>query len=517
MPQNRAVLPYNGASMKTEILSTNGSRLCDRFAVENGVTSQSLMNKAGQAIAAAIRDRWAARPTLVLAGPGNNGGDGLIAAAELRKAGWPVRVVLFADPDELSGDAAWALTVWGTKVDLPTSVVPTDSGLVVDALFGAGLSRPVEGVTAQWLERIEQWQVPVVAADLPSGVGGDARPLDGPAVKADLTVTFHRRKPAHLIEPFTGWCGEIVCADIGIPDGWDAVAKPVAHEVRPPDWPAARRPNETVHKHQRGRVAVFSGGATSTGAARLAARASLRAGTGLVTVCSPPSAALVNASQLSAVMLARWEGGDDTARLLGALRCQAAVLGPAMGVGAATRKAVLSALSTGIPLVLDADALTSFEADPDRLFEALHGKCVLTPHGGEHARLFGKEGQSGSKLDLAVSAADRAGCTVLLKGAASIIAAPDEMPVINRHSGAALATAGSGDVLAGIIAAGLAAGLSPHHAAAGAAWLHGDAGLRLGAGLVAEDLPEALPSVLQALRRRFSREAMHAHLLAHGN
>ncbi|WP_291842616.1 NAD(P)H-hydrate dehydratase [Maricaulis sp.] len=503
--------------MLTDILATADCARCDRFAVENGVSSQRLMNKAGEAVAAAIRARWAPRPTLVLAGPGNNGGDGLIAAASLRKSGWPVRVVLVGEPRRLTGDAAWALGVWGGEAERAAETENFCGELFVDALFGAGLSRPISGEAGRLIEQVNARSAPVVAIDLPSGVPGDAGPINGPALKAALTVTFHARKLAHIIEPFAQMCGEIVCADIGIPTGWQDAITPIALENAPPDWPGARLPDGMVHKHQRGRVAVFSGGASATGAARLAARASLRAGAGLVTVCSPPSASLVNGSHLTSEMLARWEGGDHTARLLTELRVQAAVLGPAMGVGPATREAVLSALTVGIPLVLDADALTSFAACPDALFDALHPACVLTPHQGEFDRVFGAGRSGANKLDRTIDAAEKAGCTVLLKGPATVVATPRLTPRINGHASPWLATAGSGDVLTGIIASGLASGQVPHDAAAGAAWLHGDAGRLLGAGLIAEDLTEALPAVLQALAGRHCREAALSHLLAHGS
>lgn len=517
MPNKRAGLPHNGASMLNDILATDDCARCDRFAAENGVSSQSLMNKAGVAVSAAIRARWAPRPTLILAGPGNNGGDGLIAAASLRAAGWPVRVVLFADPDLLTGDAAWALGVWGDETERAAEAVYSGERLVVDALFGAGLSRPIAGEPERWIEQLRAESVTVVAIDLPSGVPGDAGAITGAAFRSALTVTFHARKPAHIIEPFAEMCGEIVCADIGVPEGWQHVVAPIARENAPPDWPEVRLSDGTAHKHQRGRVAVFSGSARATGAARLAARAALRSGAGLVTVCSPPSASLVNASQLTTEMLARWTGGSDTARLLADLRAQAAVLGPGMGVGEATRDAVLSALSAGMPLVLDADALTSFAECPDTLFQALHEACVLTPHQGEFDRVFGSGRDRTNKLDRTIEAAETAGCTVLLKGPATVIASPGMTPRINRHASPWLATAGSGDVLTGIIASGLASGMAPDDAAAGAAWLHGDAGRQLGAGLIAEDLPEVLPLVLQALGRRRRREAALGHLLTHGS
>ncbi len=513
---------HNGAQLTMEILATDDTAVCDRLAVDSGIEIQQLMEAAGAAAADAIRTRWAPRPVLVLAGPGNNGGDGLVAARLLREAGWPVRVVLFAARKTLGPDAEIALSRWSGPLETAEPVDLDAAGpapeLVIDALFGAGLSRPIAGLLADWIASIGERGVPVVSVDIPSGLHGDARPLDGPHLTAALTVTFHRKKLVHLIEPFAGSCGEVICRDIGIPGGWTDLVSPLAYEVLAPAWRACMASSGAdLHKHARGRVAVFSGGSQSSGAARLAAAAALRAGAGVVTLCAPPSALMVNAAHLTAVMLARCGGADEVSDRLMGLRAQAAVMGPAMGVGEHSRELVLAGLEAGISLVLDADALTSFEDDPDALIGRLHGQCVLTPHAGEFSRLFGTGEANWNKVEQAQAAADRCGCTVLLKGPATVVASPGQTPWINRHASRWLATAGSGDVLAGIIAAGLAAGMEPHEAAAGAAWIHGDAALRLGAGLTAEDLPDALPDVLQGLQRRRRQAAVHSHLLAHGS
>lgn len=522
MPYNRAGLLHNGAQLTMEILASDDTAACDRFAVDSGIEIQELMEAAGAAVADAIRTRWAPRPVLVLAGPGNNGGDGLVAARLLREAGWPVRVVLFATQQAVGPDAGMALSRWAGPLQSPDLVDLDSSGptpkLVIDALFGAGLSRPIEGVVADWIARIRASGVPVVAVDVPSGLHGDARPLPGPHLTAVLTVTFHRKKLVHLIEPFAAACGETVCRAIGIPDGWTDLVTPLAREVLAPAWRACMESTGADrHKHARGRVAVFSGGSQSTGAARLAAAAALRAGAGVVTLCSPPSALMVNAAHLTAVMVARCDGAEEVSDRLTGLRAQAAVMGPAMGVGEQSRRVVLAGLGVGIPMVLDADALTSFEDDPEVVIRRLHGQCVLTPHAGEFSRLFGTGRAHWNKVEQAQAAADRCGCTVLLKGPATVVATPGHTPWINRHASRWLATAGSGDVLAGIIAAGLAAGMEPHEAAAAAAWIHGDAALRLGAGLTAEDLPDTLPGVLQGLQRRRRQAAAHRHLLAQGS
>jgi len=503
--------------MHDDILLTKDCGACDRHAAENGVSGERLMDAAGRAVAAAIRRRWAERPVLVLCGPGNNGGDGFICAAALREAGWPVRVVLLGERGRLRGDAAWAAGVWDGPVGEAEPGCFDGAGLIVDALFGAGLNRAPDGVAADLIAAMGLCDAPVIAVDLPSGIDGDRAVADGAVAPAALTVTFHRRKPAHLLEPAASLCGETVLADIGIPASWRSAVTPCAVENRPGHWyqvlPVARAGD---HKHARGRLAVFTGGASSTGAARLAARAGLRAGAGLVTLASPPSALLVNAAASTAVMVRRWAEPADSASLLGELRADAAVMGPAMGVGEGTREAVLSALSHPGMLVLDADALTSFEAAPQDLFAALRPGDVLTPHRGEFRRLFPDLSESfGNRIEQARAASERAGCTVLLKGPDTVIAAPGRTPVVNRHASPALATAGSGDVLAGLIGGIAAQGVDGFDAACAAAWLHGDAALHLGAGLIAEDLIEALPARLQALHREQRRRRALGHLLAH--
>lgn len=504
--------------MHDDILLTKDCGVCDRHAAENGVSGERLMDAAGRAVAAAIRHRWAPRPALVLCGPGNNGGDGFVCAAALREAGWPVRVALLGERGRLSGDAAWVADTWGDPVGEAEPGCFDGAGLIVDALFGAGLNRPPDGAAADLIAAMALCAAPVVAVDLPSGIDGDRAVADGAVAPAALTVTFHRRKPAHVLEPAAGLCGEVVLADIGIPDSWRFAVSPCAAENRPEHWyqflPAARAGD---HKHARGRLAVFTGGASSTGAARLAARAGLRAGAGLVTLVSPPGALLVNATASTAVMVRRWPDPADSAGLLEALRADAAVMGPAMGVGEKTREAVLAALAYPAMCVLDADALTSFETSPEELFHALRPGDVLTPHPGEFRRLFPDlaEAGSGNRIEQARSASQRAGCTVLLKGPDTVIAGPGRTPVVNRHASPALATAGSGDVLAGLIGGLAAQGMDGFDAACAAAWLHGDAALHLGAGLIAEDLTEAVPARLQALHREQRRRRALGHLLVH--
>jgi hydroxyethylthiazole kinase-like uncharacterized protein yjeF len=478
--------------MTCEILTTAEMAKADAFAVAHGVPSLTLMENAGRAVADAIVARFRPCAVTVLCGPGNNGGDGFVVARLLDEEGFIVRVAHDADH---KGDAKQMSTRWPGAREALTSAALDGARLVVDALFGAGLSRPLEGAVAQMAEALND--LPVVAIDMPSGVSGDTgQALGGVYVKAALTVTFFRKKPGHLLMPGRALCGETVVADIGIPA--DAAGTQL-YENTPSLWHFPW-PGLEGHKYSRGHCLVVSGPPHATGAARLAARAALRVGAGLVSVASPPDAVAVNATHLTAIMIKPLEGATGLSKLLDDKRLNAVALGPGLGVGAPARKMVLATLASGASAVLDADALTSFEDDPEALFFHLHDRCVLTPHAGEFERLFpGLMDLSASKVEAARTAAACAGCVVLLKGADTVIAAPSGKAAINANAPPTLATAGAGDVLAGLIAGLLAQGLTAFDAAACGTWLHGDAAARFGPGLIAEDLPEMLPEVLQGL------------------
>ncbi|MEE2524848.1 NAD(P)H-hydrate dehydratase [Hyphobacterium sp. HN65] len=510
----------------TKILSVDGHRAADAFAIAQGVAGEQLMEAAGQAVADEIIKRWSPRPAVIFCGPGNNGGDGFVVARRLREHGWPVEVAAL-DPDHnWSGDAGQMARRWDAPVSLLAPELIAGKGLIVDAIFGAGLSRPVpEGVQKLIISAMER-AIPVVAIDLPSGLQGDAGRSAGKklsrlvgAFAADLTVTFHCLKPAHLLQPGRSLCGEVVLADIGIPEGWEAEAPPLG-EINTPDvWAHLPWGFETdIHKHRKGRLCVVSGAPSSTGAARLAALAGLRGGAGLVTLLSPPAAMQVNALHNTAIMVKRFEGPEGLLEALDERRATALVIGPGSGVGDETHDLVIAATAREAALVLDADALTSFESDPAHLFRHLRSDDVLTPHDGEFARLF-PDIASGSlnKIERARAAATAAGCTVLLKGADTVIAHPECGVRVNIHASPALATAGSGDVLAGLAGAFLAQGYGGFEAASMAAWLHGDAGIRLGEGLIAEDLPAAIPNAVAELKRRRKTDAARKALTAPAN
>lgn len=498
-----------------EIFSVEGVRRADRYASGHGRSGWSLMQAAGTAVAREIRSRSSPRQAVIFIGSGNNGGDGFVIAKALADSGWPVRVASVFPDREWTGDAYVAAQHWTGPVAPATPDSMAGAGLFVDAIFGTGLSRPPDGAVADLIKAINASGVPVVAVDIPSGLSGDRAEPEGIAVRADLTVTFHRLRPAHLLQPSAQFCGELVCADIGIPDHTPPEGDIVAHRNGPglwPDWPHSGSPD--THKHRKGRLAVLSGPAKSTGAARMAAEAGLRVGAGLVTMLTPPGAALVNASHLTEVMIRSFDHSDGFLEALDDLRATAAVLGPAAGKTDALKEIVIAALSRPLPVVLDGDALSAFADDPDHLLGHLRHHDVITPHAGEFERLFpGLTGTSLNKIEAAQAAAEKAGCVVVYKGADSVIAVPGRTPRINTHASPALATAGTGDTLAGLIGGLLAQGAPAFDAASAAVWLHGEAGLRLGSGLIAGELADAIPGVMQNLARRRRIAAARAALI----
>lgn len=485
--------------MSGEILSNEEMRRADAMAVAGGTPSFTLMKNAGRAVADIIASRFAPCRVSVLCGPGNNGGDGFVAARLLSGHGFDVFVACGGEP---KGDAADAAAEWrGARTPLAPAALG-EAELIVDALFGTGLSRPPDIGYRTLIEAVNRAHVPVIAIDIPSGVDGDSGQIRGIAVKADITVTFFRLKPAHLLMPGRDLCGEILLADIGIPES--ACAGVRLFENSPSLWGGQYRwPQPDAHKYARGHCLVVSGPAHATGAARLAARAALRVGAGLVSVAAQKDAVAINAAHLTAIMIKPFEGAEGLASLLSDRRFNAAIIGPGLGVGAGTRALVGQVLASGAATVLDADALTSFQDDPPALFGIINYPTVMTPHDGEFERIFpGLLGSAANKVEAARAAAKRANTVVLLKGNDTVIAAPDGRAAINANAPATLATAGAGDVLAGFIGGLMAQGMPPFEAACAGAWLHGDAAGRFGPGLIAEDLPEILPESLSGLRER---------------
>ncbi|MGE5518018.1 MAG: NAD(P)H-hydrate dehydratase [Bacteroidota bacterium] len=480
--------------MGPEVLSVAEMYRADALAVAGGIAGERLMEAAGFAVACEVRRRFRPCRVAILCGPGNNGGDGFVIARLLSRAGYVVRLALLGEVDNLKGDALVMARRWRGGVEPLGPAVLERADVVVDALFGAGLARPLGDVAAEVIAALEARGLPVIAVDVPSGVDGDTGAILGSAPQALATVTFFRKKPGHLLLPGRLRCGEVVVADIGIPAAVLAEVEPPVAENGPAlwldrfPWPAA-----DGHKYARGH-AVVVGGETMTGAARLAARAARRVGAGLVTIAAPAGALATYRAGDPGTIVASL---DDYAGLLADPRKNVLVLGPGGGIGEALRGRVLAALKAGKAAVLDADALTSFAETPRELFKALSANVVLTPHDGEFLRLFGKT--DGSRLERARQAAGRAGAVVLLKGPDTVVAHPDGRAVINANAPPTLATAGSGDVLAGLIGGLLAAGMDGFDAAACGVWLHGAVAQECGPGLIAEDLSQALPVVLARL------------------
>ncbi|HZZ88136.1 MAG TPA: NAD(P)H-hydrate dehydratase, partial [Caulobacteraceae bacterium] len=413
----------------------------------------------------------------------------------LKERGFQVRLEALAPPR--TNDAKIAAEAWGEGAQ-PLHGTFGDAELIVVGLFGAGLSRPLSGEALRLARLSERTREKIVAIDLPSGLSGDTgKPVGEAAFHAGLTVTFHRRKLGHVLQPGRDYCGEVVVADIGL-----AASSVQLFENTPDLWLGKFPwPGVAAHKHTRGRLIVVSGDAWKTGAARLAARAGLRIGAGLVTVLSPPEALAVNAAHLEAVMLAPFETDQDLGDAAEA--AEAAVIGPAAGVDDETLANVLALAQTGAALVIDADALTVFREDPEELFSVLDRDDVLTPHPGEFERVFpGLLKRAPNKVEAAREASRRAGAVVLIKGADTVVAAPDGRAAVNLNGAPWLATAGSGDTLAGFIGGLLAQGMDSFEAASAGAWIHAEAGAAFGPGLISEDLPGLAPKVLADLLNR---------------
>ncbi|WP_323772022.1 NAD(P)H-hydrate dehydratase [Antarctobacter sp.] len=527
-----------------ELLTSEQMRAVEQAAIQSGqVTGLDLMERAGQGVVAAVLEEWpdlgkGGHRAVVLCGPGNNGGDGFVVARLLKERGWQVEVFLFGDSDKLPPDAKTNCALWGASVrplDAFAIGESRDCDLLVDALFGTGLTRgllPLAELFWNMGDMVDRNAVEagrpsgrpaIVAIDIPSGICADSGRCFPHAddhwrfaASAHLTVTFHTAKPGHYLDEGPSACGKLVIKDIGLVTPKDKDPQTQRQETAAlvgPAHPSLLRKDGKRHKYGHGHALILSGPPGKGGAARLAARGALRVGAGLVTVGCPMRAVHEHAVHLNAIMVQGLDGTHGLAELLEDKRYTALCLGPGLGLGPSTGELVKTALASGRGTVLDADALTRFQRDPSVLFDLLHETCVLTPHGGEFARLFPdiseklaatpETGPAYSKVDATRDAAARAGCVVLFKGPDTVIAAPDGQCCINAaaYDRAApwLATAGSGDVLAGIVCGLLARGMSAMQAAETGAWLHVDAARAFGPGLIAEDLPETLPQVFREM------------------
>ncbi len=519
-----------------ELLRCDQMAAADQATIASGVPGRLLMARAGRAVAEAALRHAAPGIAWVLCGPGNNGGDGYVAATHLRQFGFDVRVFALeqtppsrdrSDREEAlennsvdiaadrkrseealgaakasQGDAAWARDQWRAQGAGPIAAMADlaaapEPGIIIDALFGAGLTRPIAGPAADALACAAAQDAPVIAVDIPSGVCGDTGRVRGTAIAARETVTFCRLKPGHLLLPGRAQCGQITCVDIGISDATVTEVADSLWQNAPALWrDLLPRRRLDGHKYTAGHVLVLGGGML-TGAGRLAALAAARIGAGLVTVAAPAASRDRYAAAAHALMVRPCDSGEDYAALLADTRRNALLLGPGGGDGLPDY--VRLALATGRATVLDADALTQFSDNSDALFAALHPDSVLTPHAGEFQRLFGSEVAAQDKLATTRMAADKAQAVVVQKGADTVIAAPDGRAVITANAPPQLATAGSGDVLAGAICGLLAQGMPSFEAACAAVWLHGDAAQRLGPRIIADDLPVAMAAALGSL------------------
>lgn len=485
------------------LLSAAQSKQADALCASRGISVETLMENAGAAIADILQERFAPGRITVLCGPGNNGGDGLVAARLLHTRGWEVQLC------EIGTEAATPLqkAMKQAYVNAGGRMVPLNdealnaSGLILDALLGTGLTRALEGPMLQAVQRMNQARVPVIAVDIPTGLNADSGAVMGEAARAFLTISFGHAKPGHFLLPGKDYCGRVEVADIGIPDEIMPQIAPELWLNHPSlwqhEWNAAATQD---HKYSRGQCLIRGGPLHRTGAAKLAAIAAARAGCGLTKVaCDTPSLPVYAATFLS-VMTEPVATVAQFHALCANDKLNAILVGPGNGLDDGTRGCVLAALESGKNCVLDADALTAFAHDAKALLSATHHNTILTPHEGEFARLFPDIAASNeTKPQRAVQAASRAGCIIVLKGSDTVIAAPDGRCVINANAPPTLATAGTGDVLAGIITGLLAQSVPPFYAACAGVWLHGAAATHIGTGLMAEDLLTMIPHTIQTL------------------
>lgn len=496
------------AGMAEAVLSVGEMTGLERAAAPDAEALYGLMEKAGLAVARLVGTRFpAAHRILVLAGPGNNGGDGYVAARHLRDSGYDVRILAWGGAKPTAQSAARAFHFWGEAVGTLLPEVDLSADLVIDALFGIGLSRALDAGLEIIFRRLNDRQTPVLAVDMPSGVAGDTGAALGEALRADVTITFHCRKPGHLLLPGRSLCGELVIADIGLNASLPGENPAVCWHNTPSLWATALpRPAVGGHKYDRGHALVLSGPKWRTGAARLAARGALRAGAGLVSIAGEEEALAIHAAHLSSIQLVPAARPEDVDGLLaGEKRYNVLVIGPAAGMTAATKQALAFARRHDRALILDADGLMCFAGEPEILRDILslsEKTSVLTPHEGEFARLFANAPSvlaAPSKLAKARAAAAATGAILVLKGADSLIASPDGRAAISSNAPPFLASAGAGDVLAGMIAGLIAQGMAGFEAAAAAVWMHGEAARHFGPGLIADDLPDQLPTIWREL------------------
>jgi ADP-dependent NAD(P)H-hydrate dehydratase / NAD(P)H-hydrate epimerase len=479
----------------------------EQLAAEAGTSTLTMMENAGRGVAEEVVRRFprGSRVT-VLCGPGNNGGDGFVCARFLRERGYHVRLALLGRQEELKRDPKEMARRWDEAIE-PMSLQSLEGAqIVVDALYGTGLRDDISGVPAQVIEQATARNLPVISVDVPSGIDATAGTVKGVAFKSVATVTFFRRKTGHVLFPGRLHCGDVRAVDIGIPIGVLGAIAPRTFANDPDFW-LRYFPKLKIdgHKYDRGHAVVVSGPMESTGAARLGARAALRVGAGLVTVATSKAAFYINAAQLTSVMVAPYDGPQGLSEIMSDPRITAALIGPGAGADPEVRDLVTSVLASDAVAVLDAEGITAFQEAPAELFDQIKARpapTILTPHEGEFKKTFPELEAEPSKLERARRAAEISGAVVILKGPDTVVAAPDGLSSISENAPPWLATAGSGDVLAGLITGLLAQGMAAFDAAAAAVWIHGELATAFGPGLIADDMPDLLPGVLQRLDKR---------------
>ncbi len=491
-----------------ELLTAEEMNRAEKLAAEAGVSTLTMMENACRATAEEVVRRFPRGSRVaVLCGPGNNGGDGFVVARYLRERGYHVRLALHGKRDDLGRDPKEMARRWDEGIEPMSLQFLEGAQIIVDALYGTGLRDTITGLPAQIIEEVTARALPVVAIDVPSGIDATKGTVHGVAFKAASTVTFFRRKTGHVLLPGRLYCGDVRAADIGIPP---TVLEDIAPGsfMNDPDFWLRFFPKLKVgaHKYDRGHALVVSGPMERTGAARLAARAALRAGAGLVSVATSKSAFYINAAQLTAIMVEPYDGPQGLSDVLSDTRITAALIGPGAGTDPEVKDLVASVLGSQATAVLDAEGLTAFSEAPGELFDQIKNRLpaltIITPHEGEFARVFPDLATETSKLERARRAAEQSGAVIILKGPDTVVAHPGGLAAINENAPAWLATAGSGDSLAGLVTGLAAQGMAAFDAAAAAVWIHGELAQAFGAGLIAEDLADLLPGVLQRLDKR---------------
>lgn len=487
------------------LLTPEEARQADAWTIENGKPGSELMEAAGRAVADIVVD-YVGTPlevggeVVVLCGPGNNGGDGYVIARHLDEWGYPVRVLTHPDPSALSSDARKMSARWRGPSE-PLGERPINgAAVIIDSLFGTGLNKPIEGELAGVIEDANNTDAFKLAVDIPSGLDAlTGNPL-GPCFQADATVTFFHKKAGQLVAPGRFYCGgadHVHVADIGIPDAALEDITPTHFANEPGLWSHAYPfQGPASHKYDRGHLLVLGGKEPTLGASRLASIAALRAGAGLVTLAASSETYPIQAGALDDIMVRRFDSAFGFIGIMSDPKINTVLLGPGAGVGEKTAELVMQATMKERHMVLDADALTSLVGRMDVLANAANCEIVLTPHEGEFARLFPEQDYKADRIAAVRAAAAKSGCTVVLKGVSTIVASTDGRVSIASNAPSWLSVGGTGDVLSGMIGSLMAQGMPAFEAASAAVWMHGEAGMKAGRGLIASDLIKQITHVL---------------------